>query len=102
MAKHPNPADKYAGARLRTSRLARKMSQTELGEALGVTFQQVQKYEKGTNRISASRLQQIADVLDVPVTFFFEDRAGSSKANTSAPDHISKLFGMRDGHALAR
>ena len=102
MAKHPNPADKYAGARLRTSRLARKMSQTELGEALGVTFQQVQKYEKGTNRISASRLQQIANVLDVPITFFFDDRAWRSKAAAAGPDHISTFLGMRQGHALAR
>jgi transcriptional regulator with XRE-family HTH domain len=66
MAKTPNPIDKHVGARLRMRRLMVGMSQGKLGEALDVTFQQIQKYEKGANRIGASRLQQLARVLEVP------------------------------------
>ena len=68
----PKPLDAHVGSRVRARRLILGMSQTALGDALGITFQQVQKYEKGTNRIGASRLQQIADVLEVPISFFFE------------------------------
>jgi transcriptional regulator with XRE-family HTH domain len=70
--KSPNPIDKYVGSRVRMRRIMLSMSQEKLGEALGLTFQQVQKYEKGTNRIGASRLQQISDILQVPVSFLFE------------------------------
>ena len=70
--KSPNPTDKYVGSRVRMRRLMLSMSQEKLGEKLGLTFQQVQKYEKGTNRIGASRLQHIAQILKVPVSFFFE------------------------------
>ena len=70
--KAPNPVDKYVGSRVRMRRIMLGMSQEKLGEALGLTFQQVQKYEKGTNRIGASRLQQISGILQVPVSFFFE------------------------------
>ncbi len=70
--KIPNPIDKHVGSRVRMRRMLLKVSQERLGDALGLTFQQIQKYEKGTNRISASRLQQIAKVLDVQVSFFFE------------------------------
>ena len=72
MKKSPVPVDKYVGNRLRMRRILVGMSQEKLGEALDLTFQQIQKYEKGTNRISASRLQQVAQILGVPVTFFFE------------------------------
>src|SRR5439155_22631496 len=72
VTKVPNPIDKHVGRRVRMRRMMLTMSQTKLGDALGLTFQQVQKYESGTNRISASRLQQSAHVLQVPVTFFFE------------------------------
>jgi transcriptional regulator with XRE-family HTH domain len=72
MAKASNMVDIYVGARLRMRRTMLGMSQSKLGELLGVTFQQVQKYEKGSNRISASRLQQTARVLDVSPSFFFE------------------------------
>src|SRR5271166_4294179 len=72
MMKTPNPIDKHVGARVRMRRLILGMSQGKLGEALNVTFQQVQKYEKGANRIGASRLQQLARVLEVPPAFFFE------------------------------
>jgi transcriptional regulator with XRE-family HTH domain len=70
-AKTPNPVDKYVGSRVRMRRIMLNMSQEKLGDALGLTFQQIQKYEKGTNRIGASRLHQIADVLQVPVSFLF-------------------------------
>ena len=70
--KAPNPIDKHVGSRVRMRRMMLTMSQEKLGDALGLTFQQVQKYEKGTNRIGASRLQQISHILQVPVGFFFE------------------------------
>ncbi len=68
----PAPTDVFVGQRIRMRRNLLKMSQEKLGESIGVTFQQVQKYEKGTNRVGASRLQQIADVLGVSPSFFFE------------------------------
>ena len=70
--KAPNPIDRYVGSRVRMRRMMLGMSQEKLGNALGLTFQQVQKYEKGTNRIGASRLQQISNILQVPVSFFFD------------------------------
>src|SRR5437764_13078512 len=70
--KAPNPVDKHVGSRVRLRRMMLSMSQEKLGDALGLTFQQVQKYEKGANRIGASRLQQISHILQVPVAFFFE------------------------------
>lgn len=71
--KQPNPIDVHVGSRLKLRRTMMGMTQEKLGDALGVTFQQVQKYEKGANRIGASRLQEIARILDVPVSYFFED-----------------------------
>jgi transcriptional regulator with XRE-family HTH domain len=70
--KLPNPVDVHVGARVRMRRMLIGMSQEKLGESLGLTFQQVQKYEKGSNRIGASRLYQIGAVLGVPIEFFFE------------------------------
>jgi transcriptional regulator with XRE-family HTH domain len=75
--KQPNPIDIHVGSRVRLRRMMLSMSQEKLGEHLGITFQQIQKYEKGTNRIGASRLQHIARVLSVPVAFFFEDAPAS-------------------------
>ena len=72
MTKAPNPIDKHVGARVRMRRLLIGMSQEKLGEALGLTFQQVQKYEKGTNRIGASRLHHIASTLGVGIDYFYE------------------------------
>ena len=69
----PEAVDVYVGGRVRQRRTMLGMSQEKLGEALGLTFQQVQKYERGANRIGASRLHQISEVLDVPINFFFED-----------------------------
>ena len=70
--KAPNSTDVHVGRRVRMRRKMLAMSQTKLGDALGLTFQQVQKYENGTNRIGASRLEQISNILQVPVAFFFE------------------------------
>jgi transcriptional regulator with XRE-family HTH domain len=70
--KSPDLIDRHVGSRVRMQRMLMKMSQEKLGEALGLTFQQVQKYEKGLNRIGASRLQQISTTLNVPLSFFFE------------------------------
>jgi transcriptional regulator with XRE-family HTH domain len=78
--KQPNPIDIHVGGRVRLRRMMLGMSQEKLGEQLGITFQQIQKYEKGTNRIGASRLQHIARVLTVPVAFFFEDAPGAPAA----------------------
>lgn len=71
--KEPNPIDVHVGSRVRLRRLVIGMSQEKLGEQLGLTFQQVQKYEKGTNRIGASRLFEISRILSVPLQFFYED-----------------------------
>ena len=78
-SKTPDPIDKYVGSRIRMRRIMLGMSQEKLGDALGLTFQQIQKYEKGTNRVGASRLQQIADVLQVHVSFMFEGAPGVVK-----------------------
>jgi transcriptional regulator with XRE-family HTH domain len=84
--------DVELGRRLRLRRVEQKMSQAELGDKLGVSFQQVQKYEKGVNRIGASRLQRIATVLDVPVTFFFDDTDAGKRENDSKREVESLLF----------
>ena len=76
-----NPIDLLVGSRIRMFRKGRKMSQAQLGEKLGVTFQQVQKYENGKNRVGASRLQMISTALDVPVGQFFADDAGTSRTS---------------------
>lgn len=76
--KSPNPVDIHVGARIRLRRNMIGLSQEKLGESLGITFQQIQKYEKGMNRVGASRLQAIANILNVPVTFFFDDMPGQS------------------------
>lgn len=73
MALNPNPIDIHVGKRVRLRRTLLGMSQEKLGEAIGLTFQQIQKYERGTNRIGSSRLYQLAQVLDIPVSYFFDD-----------------------------
>jgi transcriptional regulator with XRE-family HTH domain len=83
--KVPNPIDKHVGSRVRMRRMMLAMSQGKLGDALGITFQQVQKYEKGTNRIGAGRLQEISHILQVPIAFFYEEaRDGSAPAESEA------------------
>jgi transcriptional regulator with XRE-family HTH domain len=90
--KAPNPIDRHVGSRVRMRRILLGMSQEKLGEALGLTFQQVQKYEKGTNRIGASRLQQISTTLNVPPAFFFDGAPSldESSPNASAPGFVSE------------
>jgi len=77
--KLPNPIDVHVGSRVRLRRMLLGMSQERLGESLGLTFQQIQKYEKGANRIGGSRLFQIAQILNVPVQFFYDDMPGGGK-----------------------
>jgi transcriptional regulator with XRE-family HTH domain len=105
--KAPNPVDKYVGSRVRMRRIMLGMSQEKLGDALGLTFQQVQKYEKGTNRVGASRIQQISEILQVPVSFLFEGgpsgiaSAGGFGEGTS-PAYISDFLATSEGLALTR
>jgi transcriptional regulator with XRE-family HTH domain len=105
--KVPNPIDKYVGSRVRMRRMMLGMSQEKLGKSLNLTFQQVQKYEKGTNRIGASRLQQISNILQVPVSFFFEgapDQANSpnSLGEAPSPAYVSDFLATSDGLALTQ
>jgi transcriptional regulator with XRE-family HTH domain len=93
--------DKHVGERVRLRRIMLKMSQTELGGKIGVTFQQLQKYEKGANRIGASRLYQLAQILNVPPGFFFEGLPGS-KGNAVLPDYLTDLMGTAEGQRLVR
>ncbi len=74
--KRPNPIDVHVGSRIRLRRNMVGMSQEKLGDSLGITFQQIQKYEKGTNRVGASRLQAISEILQVSVSFFFDGAPG--------------------------
>ena len=104
--KSPNPVDRHVGARIRMRRLMLKFSQTKLADALGITFQQVQKYEKGANRVGASRLQHIANILQVPVSFFFEDapvnRSEEIKILDAPSEWINALVSSTDGLHLVR
>ena len=106
--KAPNPIDKHVGSRVRMRRMMLAMSQEKLGDALGLTFQQVQKYEKGTNRIGASRLQQISTILQVPVAFFFEgapdtvDGVRSTIKDAPSPAYVSDFLATSDGLALTK
>ncbi len=105
--KAPNPIDKHVGSRVRMRRMMLSMSQEKLGDALDLTFQQVQKYEKGTNRIGASRLQQISNILQVPVAFFFEgapDMPGRVPVGKEAPSpaYVSEFLATSDGLALTK
>jgi transcriptional regulator with XRE-family HTH domain len=86
---YPNPIDVHVGSRIRLRRTLLGMSQEKLGEAIGLTFQQVQKYERGANRVGSSRLFDLARVLDVPVSYFFEDMSASVQEKSP-----SKLMGV--------
>jgi transcriptional regulator with XRE-family HTH domain len=105
--KAPNPVDKYVGSRVRMRRIMLGMSQEKLGEALGLTFQQIQKYEKGTNRVGASRIKQISEILQVPVSFLFDGGpAGTVNAEgfseETSPSYISDFLATSEGLALTR
>ena len=95
-----NPIDLLVGSRIRMFRKGRKLSQAQLGKKLGVTFQQVQKYENGKNRVGASRLQMISTALDVPVGQFFADDAGTSR--TSAKPLAFDPQALRFAEAFVR
>jgi transcriptional regulator with XRE-family HTH domain len=97
-----HPTDRHVGARVRHRRMALGLSQSDLGNVLGITFQQVQKYEKGTNRISASRLQRIAEALQVKAPFFFEELKGGSPNVSDSPDFVAAFVSSADGLALAK
>jgi transcriptional regulator with XRE-family HTH domain len=103
--KIPDAIDVFVGGRIRMRRMMLKMSQTRLGEELGITFQQVQKYEKGTNRVGASRLQKIATVLGVPPSFFFNQESEEPASTAGIGDFlamndISQFLQSREGVTL--
>jgi len=110
--KKPNPTDMHVGSRIRLRRNMLGMSQERLGENLGITFQQIQKYEKGTNRVGASRLQAIANILGVPVAFFFDGLPGDEgsgrvgfaedSAATSALEFCTSAEGLQLTRAFVR
>src|SRR6059058_929457 len=105
--KSPDPIDKHVGSRVRMRRMMLAMSQEKLGNALGLTFQQVQKYEKGTNRIGASRLQQISHILQVPVAFFFEGApnladAADEMIDAPSPTYVSDFLATSEGLSLTK
>jgi transcriptional regulator with XRE-family HTH domain len=112
VTKKPNPIDIHVGGRVRFRRMMLGMSQERLGEQLGITFQQIQKYEKGTNRIGASRLQNIASVLSVPIAFFFEGAPGrggdgvavegESQSGSFVVDFLSSSEGLQLNRAFVR
>jgi transcriptional regulator with XRE-family HTH domain len=107
--KSPNATDKHVGSRVRMRRMMLEMSQTELGNDIGLTFQQVQKYEKGTNRIGAGRLHEISRILQVPISFFFEGsprepgaHAGASSDGPPLPTYVTDFLATSDGLALTK
>jgi transcriptional regulator with XRE-family HTH domain len=105
-----NPTDKHVGSRVRMRRLMLDMSQTDLADGLGLTFQQVQKYEKGSNRISASRLQQLCQILQVPVPFFFEGapaasgipQAAKATGDAPSPAYVTDFVATSEGLDLVK
>ncbi len=112
-ARRPNPIDIHVGSRLRMRRMLLGLSQEKLGDLLGLTFQQVQKYEKGTNRIGASRLFELARILSVPVQFFYEGLPVAEDGNEGEPSEstektssnskfIIDFVGSREGIELNR
>lgn len=107
LRKVPHPIDRHVGSRVRVQRMVAGVSQEKLGDALGLTFQQVQKYEKGSNRISASRLQQIAKMLEVPVSFFFEgapigDMPAGGFSDAAANAYVTDFMSSSEGVQLTK
>jgi transcriptional regulator with XRE-family HTH domain len=101
-----HPTDKHVGNRMRMRRLMLHKSQSDVANALGLTFQQLQKYENGTNRISASRLQVLCAILQVPVSFFFEGAPQEPKlpvlgSDEQSPSYVNEFLATSDGVALA-
>ncbi|MEG8098774.1 helix-turn-helix domain-containing protein [Candidatus Liberibacter brunswickensis] len=100
--KIPNPVDINVGKRIRLRRMMLGMSQEKLGECLGITFQQVQKYEKGVNRVGASRLQHISEVLESPISFFFDDSSTTHSDESSEESNVIDFISTSDGLQLNR
>ena len=100
--KPSNPVDIHVGSRLRKRRRMLGVSQEKLGEALGLTFQQIQKYEKGINRIGASRLQQAAEILGVTVPFFFEGGTDAPYKGALSPSYIDDFVSSPEGLRLVK
>ena len=103
----PNRVDKYVGSRIRVQRQTLGISQRKLAHALGVSFQQVQKYENGTDRIGAGRLQQLSQALRAPPAFFFQGAPNvsggrSRETTTESPARLTRFLGTREGTALTR
>ena len=104
--KKPNPIDIHVGTRVRLRRTMLGLSQEKLGESLGITFQQIQKYEKGSNRIGASRLQKLSEILKTPISFFFEDAPGSEKttfdgmSEVDSPNYLVDFLSTSEGLQL--
>lgn len=100
MKKSPSEMDRHIGRRIRTRRIAIGMSQEKLGDALGLTFQQVQKYEKGTNRVGAGRLVEVAQALEVPVQYFYEGLSEPLNATSSVERAFGKIITTAEGVRL--
>jgi transcriptional regulator with XRE-family HTH domain len=104
--KSPNPTDEHVGSRVRMRRMMLGLSQEKLADGLGITFQQVQKYEKGKNRIGASRLQHISRLLQAPISFFFDGLPNPEPdlplAANSFKDYPAEFLSTSDGLAIAR
>lgn len=104
--KIPNPIDIHVGARVRLRRTMLGLSQEKLGESLGITFQQIQKYEKGSNRIGASRLQKLSEILKTPISFFFEDAPGGQQkpvdgmSEADSPNYVVDFLSSSEGLQL--
>jgi len=99
--KAPSHTDRHVGSRIRARRLATGLSQEKLGEALGVTFQQVQKYEKGTNRVGAGRLLEVSSILGVPVSYFYEGMETDARRTPGEPS-ATGILDTPEGHRLAK
>jgi transcriptional regulator with XRE-family HTH domain len=100
--KGPLPHDKVVGRRMRARRLQLGLSQQALGDALGMSYQQVQKYESGVSRIGAGRLQQLAEILNVPVSVFFDEKSGGSQDRDTAFAFLDTAYSLRLVQAFAR
>ncbi len=96
------PADREIGRRVKVRRLDLGISQTTVAEALGLTFQQVQKYEKGTNRISAARLKRLAEILDVSISYFYDDKLSGSKKKQTTFALLDTAYSLRLMRAFSR
>ena len=109
-SRRPNPIDVHVGSRVRLQRMLRGISQERLGESLGLTFQQIQKYEKGVNRIGASRLYELANALGVNVAYFYEDAPAADGSTPTQPgfaespkeSHLFEFLNTREGLELNR